>query len=360
MTISSKRIFPIKNILIILITGLFLSNCNSRQNIPSARYGSKMIFDPVSKRVIMFGGRAEGIFGLKYFNDLWAFDYQTLTWTPIKATNQPDGRLSPGMVYDPDHHQIILFGGHDTQDRIDDTWVFDLEENEWTEVAPAISPSPRSDMDITYDHENKVVILFGGYCQEYTRELCDDTWVFDPTTTTWTEMQPNLSPPISYGHTMVYDPVNHWHLLWGGHMSEFRDGSVASLGYRSKLWGYDVLKNSWQPVEVIQSNILTARYWHQSTFDMVNGKMFVFGGNGGHGFLSDTWKFNLVDRTWENVSTLESPSPRINPAIAYDSENDVIVIFGGMGEDHAIFRDTWVYRDTKNLSEWIDISNAVK
>ena len=59
-----------KRILILFVL-ILLTGCQAKPDTPSARYGAKMIFDPMAKRGILFGGRADEIFGLKYFDDLW-------------------------------------------------------------------------------------------------------------------------------------------------------------------------------------------------------------------------------------------------------------------------------------------------
>ena len=79
-------------------------------------------------------------------------------------------------------------------------------------------------------------------------------------------------------------------------------------------------------IEKISSDIPLARYWHQSTFDSTNGELFTFGGDGGRGFLADTWIFSVATKTWERVSTTESPSPRINAAIVYDPINEIVIL----------------------------------
>ena len=92
---------------ILLAIGLAIWLFSSR--LPAARYGAVMVFDPLGKQAIMFGGRAEGLFGMRYYNDLWTFDTSTQDWKPIRTGRRPPGRLSPGMVYDPVGHQLIVF-----------------------------------------------------------------------------------------------------------------------------------------------------------------------------------------------------------------------------------------------------------
>ena len=139
-----------------------LMGCQINLSAPSARHGVKMIYDPVGKQVIFFGGRGEGSIVGDLYNDMWALDMETHRWQEINTSSGPSPRLSPGLVYDPAHHQLILFGGYSNQGRIKDTWLFDLNRNEWEEVSPTQSPPARSDMGMAYDGSNHIVLLFGG------------------------------------------------------------------------------------------------------------------------------------------------------------------------------------------------------
>jgi hypothetical protein len=68
---------------------------------------------------------------------------------------------------------VLLFGGYDG-DFDGETWVYDLSENTWTQKFPSASPSVR------YSHalaslEGDQVLLFGGNQWD---EYVNDTWVY--------------------------------------------------------------------------------------------------------------------------------------------------------------------------------------
>ena len=316
---------------------LAVAGCHTKPTTPSARYGAKMIFDPVAKRGILFGGRTDRLFGLKYFDDLWAFDPQSQHWEEIETELRPAGRISPGMVYDPANHQIIVFGGGTKEDRAGDTWVYDVATNRWEEITPANSPSPRSDMGMVYDEAHQVVILFSGYCRGDFHSQCDDTWVFDPQTQTWTEMHPAEQPPIMYGHSLVYDSASEEVLLLGGNML-----ATPMAGYIETRWRYSYTESRWEEIEWVSANHPHPRYWQMAT-STTNGHLFLFGGNGGNNFLNDTWLLDFGTGAGERIITQAAPSPRINAAIAYDPENELVILFGGFTEDRKSLQDTWVF-----------------
>src|SRR5580765_4458818 len=75
---------------------------------PAGRYDQAMAYDTDTKRIIMFGGRA----GTTDYADLWEWDTVKGAWNqraPSGAT--PFDRSGHAMVYDPLTKKTIMFGG---------------------------------------------------------------------------------------------------------------------------------------------------------------------------------------------------------------------------------------------------------
>ena len=60
---------------------------------------------------------------------------------------------------------------------------------------------------MTFDSKNGVVVLFGGFRTSHANEL-NDTWVYDVSTNTWTELTPVVSPPPKHWPGLIYDKYN--------------------------------------------------------------------------------------------------------------------------------------------------------
>ncbi len=82
----------------------------------------------------------------------------------------------------------------------------------------------------------------------------------------------------------------------------------------------------------------SARQRHAMAYDSANQKIVLFGGSVGG---DETWVYDLAGNTWTNMNPATKPSARQYHAMAYDSANQRIVLFGG--NDGTSDDETWVY-----------------
>ena len=98
--------------------------------------------DSGNKRVVLFGGfdSASGT----YFNDLWVYSFATNTWSMMFPPAAPPARRVAAMVYDPVQKRIVLYGGQGP-DALTDVWSLELKLPAAGSSAPAMtSLSPNS------------------------------------------------------------------------------------------------------------------------------------------------------------------------------------------------------------------------
>ncbi|MCW4050632.1 MAG: hypothetical protein NWE89_12950 [Candidatus Bathyarchaeota archaeon] len=302
-------------------------------NIDS-RVGHQMVFDSVNGRVILFGGHIVEQ-SMTYLNDTWSYDPLENTWTLMQLDSSPSPRGGHMMAYSQDHEVIIMFGGMNTRGRLDETWIFDCKTEEWTQLGPEEKPQGRSDAALVYDSDEKVFVLYGGWGSR--SGLQDDTWVFDPETIEWTEVETSTSPGRMYGQGMVYDSVNRRAILYGGHLR-----SPISREYIEDVWFFYSGNRSW-----IQTNYTVkphGRYWNAIDLDKENMQLVIFGGGYGEGPLRETWVLDLYEKSWTNISSPANPPARIMPRMVYVQTIDAFICFGGADPRTINFNDTWILR----------------
>ena len=303
---------------------------------PEKRIGPSMVYDPIDHRVLLFGG-AHWQNRYTFYDELWSYEYETNTWSMLDTRNNPDPRFNSMLVYIPDRHQLFLYGGFSSADRIADTWVYDFESNTWTELHPNTQPSPRSDSSIAYDPVNDVVVLFSGYLLNDTH--LQDTWIYSFKMENWIKRTPDNPPLGQYGNYMVYVESTGQLLMYPGHWSVISNGETVNHGFGGNLWEYDVVDDSW--IEHSSNVSPPGRYWGSLVYDSTEDRLILFGGHGAVNY-DDTWTYSVADGVWENVEQSIKPSRRNSIGAVYDPDNHVVVLFGGLGDDRQSLEDTWI------------------
>jgi len=282
-----------------------------------------------------------------YRQTLSETDLETEYWEQIFPPQSPDGRYLHGMAYDNDHNAMVLFGGDPDgkgqEDRLSDTWEY--ESDNWSQVLPERSPPGRVNINnaMVYDQSQDKIVLFGGLSQ--TGHM-NDTWEYyrDGVIRVWEPITPTVKPMVRDTHAMTYDSARERTVMFGG-------WSPVQPGYYLKdTWEYD--GNDWFSITTVISP--TARHQHALAYDSQRNVVVLFGGRNEVSTLNDTWEYD--GSNWHQVTTVNSPAPRSSHSMAYDPERKVVVLYGGQdGDQDPVDDDTWEYDGTN----WIQVNTGV-
>ncbi|MFX0184924.1 MAG: Kelch repeat-containing protein [Candidatus Hodarchaeota archaeon] len=304
---------------------------------PVGRFGHAMVFDPIKKCTILFGGTTDNTL-TRLLNDTWTYNYSNNTWKRVNSANPPPARMNNGMVYDSVNQKVILFGGYSATGGSSacDTWIFDSQTEEWSELDPEIHPPSSSDRTMYYDLVNQKIIQFGGF--RNVGGHMDETWMYDYENNSWQNLNPSIRPDGRYGPTLVYDPINQRGLLFGGRI----------IGVANDIWAFYYTNNSWVELHPIENP--SRRYWHSMVYDSVNKKGIIFGGYGNYPeIFNDTWIYDVSSNVWTELDAATKPTDRLGHTMTYDSINRKVILFGGAGLDlDNPYNDTWVFDYSKN------------
>jgi len=210
----------------------------------------------------------------------------------------------------------------------------------WTQMNPSTRPSSRYGHAMVYNSVRDRVILFGGYAP-YSGGFNDETWSYDYNTNTWFNMYPGSRPSYRRSHAMVYDPRDDRVVLFGGY-----DGGY----YYGGTWIYDYYNNSWY--QSYPAMAPSPRESPAMAYDSVNDRVILFGGWANDGRNDETWAFDYRNNTWTNMSPANHPSARYAHAMAYDAVNGGVAMFGGWTGQYS--DETWIYRYSTN--EWMNVT----
>ena len=311
-----------RNILILCILICWIAIKSFGQSI-GVRNGHNMVYDPDSRRIILFGGADES----KVYGDTWSF--ANGKWNKI-TDDGPSSRSFPGMVMA--NHYILLFGGNrvlfgnekNPTHYLDDTWIF--KDGHWKEIKTRIHPGPRAEMAMGYDPVKKIVLLFGGR-QSGEQWILDDTWIFDGTQ--WKEIK-QKGPSARSGTVMSYDNALHSLILFGGNPVIAKEKN-----YNGPMWLWD--ETGWHPMKSKDSLIFNSAM----TYDTTAHVLVRFGGWTGTIRSQETW---LYDTAWQKLNFSISPPGRNHSIMVYDTEKKECILFGGHDGEN-VFGDMWTFKN---------------
>src|SRR5437016_13750232 len=93
------------------------------------------------------------------------------------------------------------------------------------------------------------------------------------------------------------------------------------------------------------------------TYDAQSDRVILFGGEDTAAVLGDTWAYDFNSNGWTNADPATRPVRRVYHSMAYDSESDRVILFGGYGSGDD-FNDTWAY--DFNTNAWTNMDPPAK
>ena len=250
---------------------------------PEPRFGHAVAADPDGNRMLLFGGQSADLF----FNDAWAFDFETLAWTKLHdgAGAAPSPRYGLAAVLD-DERRLLISHGFTFEGRFNDTWAFGGTDEGWTDVSPGgdgVRPLNRCLHEQAWDPDSKTMLLFGGCSSGFGPCPQGDLWRYDPSARTWMEITPSTGPSARTNPALVHHRSGERFLLIGG---------SSDAGYMADVWAgtNDGDGFAWTSLEVSGEAPL-GRASHDAVVH--RGDVYLFGGTSDSGSLNDLWKLSL-------------------------------------------------------------------
>ncbi len=303
-------------------------------DLPVARSAHAAAYDSTAGDIVLFGGwDANGT-----YNDTWSFDATLDTWTNRAPSGTlPSARAQHQMAYDPVSNKVIMFGGVVARsgEQLGDTWAYDPVANTWADLDPSgTAPSARDSFAMVYDSVNQKILVFGGW-SDSTGTHMNDTWAYDPAANTWTDLAPTGDVPVVRGsHAMAYDPTQGKVILFGG-----VDGNT----YFNDTWAYDAVTNTWTNLSPA-GDVPAARAGHRMAYDPTSATVILFGGWDGTAYFNDTWAYDPLTNTWTDLNPAgEAPAARDSHSLVYNAATDELILFGGLVGGATDSQDTWSF-----------------
>lgn len=201
---------------------------------PAGRAYAAFGYDSERRKLYVFGGSND----TGELADLWILDVATSTWTQ-HATSGPPARGGPAGGFDPVAKQFVVFGGYDSQNdaNLDDLWVFDAASAmpSWTQVTAPAAPSPRE--SAVMFSGGSPLYLFSGSQGPFLPSPEDFYGLTLKPTPTWTQVSSTLPPGRMYAAGTT---LGTQRFLYGG--MSFVGFSIQSY---NDLWMFDASTSTW-------------------------------------------------------------------------------------------------------------------
>ena len=302
---------------------------------PTGRGYMPMTYARGSDRVVLFGGIVD--YDTVILDDeTWTYDLNTNLWVQANPDPRPPPLGGHSMAYDAGSDRVILFGGCSSCPPNPwvgnfDTWAYDVGAGVWTNMSPNPSPPTMIGGRMAYDAESDRIILFGGLSTSFT--FYSATWAYDFDSNTWSDRAPPTRPVARNYQGMAYDAESDQLILFGGGTlnADFAD-----------TWAYDFNTNAWTNMQPTRAP--SARSYHGMVYDSQSDRVILFGGSGsGTTGDAETWSYDFNSNSWTNMNSHAPPLARSRHGLAYDSESDRTILFGGLNPTTAFYSDTWSY-----------------
>lgn len=299
--------------------------------LPEAREGHTAINDQASARMIVFGGAASP----ERASEVSAL---SLSGSPVWSDVTPGGipprpRGYHSAIRDPLRGRMLMYGGWDGSDGIDEVWEMSLDDSPtWTQLLPTGDhPAGRGGHSAVYDPLRDRMLVFGGF-MHFGR--LGDLWALSMAgPPAWTSLVPiGAGPEQRAGHAAVYDPLRDRMLVFGGFAGAVSFNDVWSLSLSGPL-EWQLLAPTGTPPQ--------PRAYASAEYDPLHDRVIVYGGRWFDD--SDLWALSLGGTpAWAPLAPDGSPPvARSAQSVSYDARRGRAVIFGGSGPPSGYLNDAW-------------------
>lgn len=263
--------------------------------------------------------------------------------------NIPSKRIYHSMLYHSKENLILLFGGQSRLrwgSDLKDIWSYDVKNNIWKEEG-VYEASPVTDKGLAHSP---------AYDTESDRIVVlnseGETWAFDFEAQKWQKKNPRESPCARAGHKTAYDSESDRIILFGG----FR-GKSANDPIYNDTWSYDYNTNTWTLMK--PENSPGIRMYHVMAYDSDSDRVILWGGRVLENVVDNfIWAYDYNSNTWEKHEAVNGPESAMTySAMAFHPPTGKMILYGGATLtstfEGKVMNQTWSYHFKTNKWELI-------
>jgi hypothetical protein len=281
-------------------------------------------------------------------------------WSRDLPIDRPVARTTQPVIYVGDH-QAFMFSGETKDSHLPgmlntaDTWIYHIDTMRWERVEGP-GPEGRCHQSAAYSPDHDVVLMAGGWMNPNGGEkvVLGDTWLFHVGERRWERREPaGLEIEKATDNGVLYNSKERLFYV-------FQWDRILTYDPEADVWeqlpGFKVVG---APAPVSEFRIPGSPI---SEYDPDRDLALIFGGvdyrrDDEGRYLDRTLVFDFETRTLSVMSPDRAPSPRARGALAYDTQRDRFVMFGGVQNQWSDRqRDLWVY--DMDANQWEELEDA--
>ncbi len=287
--------------IILLPSNAKLDVRNSKDVIsPGARWGHVFIYNPVGKRILLFGGTNQR--SGPYFNDTWV--WENGSWKKLDTPGPPP-RGFCAAAFHKERQSIIIHGGRGN-DRVTYSDLWEWDGKMWTQI-DSNSLYQADHHQMVYLESENALLAFGGW---NGKEVLGSTWRWSKK---WEQLN-TPSPPKRAAFGMAYNYKINKVYLFGG---------LWINGQYADLWEWSDWQ--WSPLGGPYDN--SSLDHHAMIYDHKLEKIIGFGGKN-YRYESQGTTFQIENNKIEAIAK-EGPAGRHSFGFAYDDNSNLGYVYGG-------------------------------
>ncbi|KAJ2955639.1 hypothetical protein NQZ79_g8381 [Umbelopsis isabellina] len=235
-------------------------------NSPGPRSAHQIAIMPTGT-LFLFGGEFISPNETQFFHykDFWSLDLKTMQWDKLEIKQKPSARSGHRMAVWKNY--IVLFGGfydnYVQTNYYDDLWAFDTLTYKWSKIdIPEVASRPSARSGFCFVPCNEGVILYGGYCKQYTKGqrakgiVHTDTWLLRMTPdlkgVKWEKRKKSgFAPGARSGAAMAVHKNKG--ILFGGVFDEDVSEEKLESTFYNELFTYQIDNGKWFPLNLRKS-----------------------------------------------------------------------------------------------------------
>ncbi|MBL8025164.1 MAG: T9SS type A sorting domain-containing protein [Fibrobacteres bacterium] len=306
-----------------------------------------LCYDGHNKELVLVGGggidKPQGSIG-----GTWTFNTTTKVWSKLSLTVQPKPRANTAMAYDPVRKKIVLFGGDHLDYLMNETWVYDCATRTWENKNPSNRPRPRAGHALLYLPKSGKIVMMGGYRYEANQTNEFEMWSYDVGTNVWV-----LNKRFTANEEWPRMGLS-WTGFGGHAATDLGDTIIALTDSANSPYGYSpqTLRMAYDPSIVDNQGTLT--YGTQrDTVGLRGGwtnPSWYTTGAAPDTNAAETALRSLAANTWTLITPPQTPGgDRTWGTAVFDPDRDLFMRWSG---GHAAYCGTDVPHYSPNKNRW--------